>query len=149
MNSPILSCGRGDSVCHRPAYEEPTSPRVPTTGSVGHVQPRSQPQQRQPRSQPQPRQPRSQPRSQPQRQPQGFQEFRVDGFLGLEWKPCGVEGLLGLRLSRRASSFLGLLEALRLGGSWESPLAPTKGRQGGLCRVTQAQPRAIQAQPRA
>ena len=73
----------------------------------------------------------------------------MDGFLGLAWKPCGVEGLLGLRLSRRASSFLGLLEALRLGGSWESPLAPTNGRQGGLCRVTQAQPRAIQAQPRA
>eukprot|EP00964_Phaeocystis_antarctica_P071094 scaffold43337_cov69-Phaeocystis_antarctica.AAC.10 len=137
MNSPWL--------CHRPACEEPTSPRVPTKGSVGHVQPRSQPQQRQPRSEPQQRQPRSQRRS----QPQGFQECGLEGFLGLEWKPCGVEGLLGLLLSRRASGFLGLLEALRLGDSWESLLAPTKGRQGALCRVTQAQPRAIQAQPRA
>ena len=111
---------------------------MPTTGSSGHVQPSSQPQH-----EPQ-RQPRNQPRSQPQRQPrsqlQGVQEPGVEeSFLGLSWKPCGVESLLGLLLPRRASSsFLGLLRD----ASTEGFLAPTNADEYFLCWAIQAQPRA-------
>ena len=118
---------------------------MPTTGSSGHVQPRSQLQHQ---SQ---RQPRSQPHRQPRSQLQGFQEPGVEGLLGLTWKPRDVESFLGLLLPRRASSsFLGLLLPRRASSSFlgllrdstEGFLAPTNADEYILCWAIQAQPRA-------